>query len=462
MSSMKDINQIKHLLSRAGFGMRFEDLKKYKNASINKAVRELFENSETDESMALVTETVDVMMLAKADADTKKKLFQMEREQEKNLNVGWITKMSTTDAALREKMTLFWSNHFSCRNAKATYIQQLNNIQRANALGSFRTLLIQVSQSPAMLLFLNNQQNHKGHPNENFARELMELFTIGRGNYTEQDVKESARAFTGWGLDKDGTFKMRPFFHDTGIKIFMDKTGNFQGDDIIDILLSKKQTARFISTKLYKYMVNETPDDAHINAMADVFFNANYEIKPLLEFIFHADWFYDDKNTGNLIKSPIDFIVGLNRQFYVTYQKPDVLLLFQRALGQVLFYPPNVAGWPGGRNWIDSSSLMYRLKIASTVLDQGLIDFTGKSDPEDEAFLATVRNQQHVVNTRVQAEADWDKFFSDIPKDMSKVEIAQFLLEPPLNGIIQNTVNEDNDLKTMVVELVSTPEYQLY
>ncbi|WP_179412541.1 DUF1800 domain-containing protein [Mucilaginibacter sp. E4BP6] len=459
---MKDINQIKHLLSRAGFGMRFEDLKKYKNASINKAVRELFENSETDESMALVTETVDVMMLAKADADTKKKLFQMEREQEKNLNVGWITKMSTTDAALREKMTLFWSNHFSCRNAKATYIQQLNNIQRANALGSFRTLLIQVSQSPAMLLFLNNQQNHKGHPNENFARELMELFTIGRGNYTEQDVKESARAFTGWGLDKDGTFKMRPFFHDTGIKIFMDKTGNFQGDDIIDILLSKKQTARFISTKLYKYMVNETPDDAHINAMADVFFNANYEIKPLLEFIFHADWFYDDKNTGNLIKSPIDFIVGLNRQFYVTYQKPDVLLLFQRALGQVLFYPPNVAGWPGGRNWIDSSSLMYRLKIASTVLDQGLIDFTGKSDPEDEAFLATVRNQQHVVNTRVQAEADWDKFFSDIPKDMSKVEIAQFLLEPPLNGIIQNTVNEDNDLKTMVVELVSTPEYQLY
>jgi len=442
--------------------MRFEDLRKYKNTSVNKAVKELFALSDDDEPINIVTQTVDQMMLAKADADTKKKFFEMERDMEKNLNVGWINKMSTTDSVLREKMTLFWSNHFSCRDAKAIYIQQLNNIQRTNALGNFRTLLIQVSQSPAMLLFLNNQQNRKGHPNENFARELMELFTIGRGNYTEQDIKESARAFTGWGFDKDGLFKMRPFLHDAGMKTFMGKTGNFQGEDIIDIILANKQTARFICTELYKYLVNEIPDDAHINAMADVFFNANYETKPLLEFVFTADWFYDDKNMGNLIKSPVDFIVGLNRQFYITYQKPDMLLLFQRALGQVLFYPPNVAGWPGGRNWIDSSSLMYRLKIASTVLDQGLIDFTGKTDPEDEAFLATVRNQQHVVNTRVQADPDWDKFFSDIPKDMSKMEIAQFLLEPSINNHIQNTVDGDNDLKIMVVELVSTPEYQLY
>jgi len=459
---MKDIKQIKHLFSRAGFGMRFEDLKKYKNASINKALRELFEHSENDEPIAAVTQTVDQMMMAKADADTKKKFFQMERDQEKNLNIGWIDKMSTTDATLREKMTLFWSNHFACRDNKAIYMQQLNNIQRSNALGNFRTMLIQVSQTPSMLLFLNNQQNHKGHPNENFARELMELFTIGRGNYTEQDVKESARAFTGWGFDKDGIFQVRKNLHDDGVKTFMGKTGNFQGEDIIDIILANKQTARFISTKLYKYLVNEVPDPLHVNAMADVLFNGNYEIKPLLEFVFTADWFYDDKNIGNLIKSPIDFIVGLNRQFYITYQKPDVLLLFQRTLGQELFYPPNVAGWPGGRSWIDSSSLMYRLKIASTVLDQGLIDFTGKADPEDEAFLATVRKQQQVVDTRVQANPDWDKVFTDIPKDMSKMEIADFLLEPQLNATIQNTVNEDNDLKIMVVELVSTPEYQLY
>ena len=162
------------------------------------------------------------------------------------------------------------------------------------------------------------------------------------------------------------------------------------------------------------------PIPAHVNAMADVFYNANYEIKPLLEYVFTADWFYDDKNTGNLIKSPVEFLVGLNRQFYITYQRPEVLLEFQRALGQVLFYPPNVAGWPGGRNWIDSSSLMYRLKIPSMLLNGGLIDFTGKADPEDEAYLATVRNRQSMVNTKVQAQPDWDKFLQGIPKSCPK------------------------------------------
>jgi uncharacterized protein (DUF1800 family) len=459
---MKDTKQIKHLFARAGFGMRFEDLKKYKNVSIKKAVKDLFNDSANDDPIITITGNPDLTMLVKGDMDAKKMFLKDERDRERNLNVAWINKMSTTDAVLREKMTLFWTNHFACRTIQSGYIQQLNNIHRDNALGNFRTMLIQVAQSPAMLLFLNNQQNHKGHPNENFARELMELFTIGRGNYTEQDVKESARAFTGWGFDKDGEFKMRPFFHDAGQKTFMSKTGNFEGEDIIDIILSRKETAHFVCNKLYKYLVNETPDASHVDAMTEVFFNAGYEIKPLLEFVFTADWFYDDKNTGNLIKSPVDFIVGLNRQFYVTYQKPDVLLLFQRALGQELFYPPNVAGWPGGKNWIDSSSLMYRLKIPSTVLDAGLIDFTGKADPEDEAYLATVRNQQQAVNTRVQTQVDWDKFLNNIPPDTSNTAIAQFLLEPGLSNTIMNTINQATDIKTMVVEVVSTPEYQLY
>ena len=133
-----------------------------------------------------------------------------------------------------EKMTLFWHNHFACRSNNALYAQQLNNIQRSYALGNFRDMVLEVSKSPAMLQFLNNQQNQKGHPNENFARELMELFTIGRGNYTEQDIKESARAFTGWGFDKDGAFKLRPFQHDDGEKTFMGKTGNLNGEDIIN------------------------------------------------------------------------------------------------------------------------------------------------------------------------------------------------------------------------------------
>jgi len=358
-------------------------------------------------------------------------------------------------------MTLFWHNHFACRSQRAAFAQQLNNIQRANALGSFRTMLMQVSQSPAMLQFLNNQQNQKGHPNENFARELMELFTIGRGNYTEQDVKESARAFTGWGFNKDGEFVMRRFVHDDGQKTFMGKTGNFTGEDIINALLERKETAHFISNKLYKYLVNETSDPEHVNAMADVFYTSNYEIKPLLEYVFTADWFYADKNTGNLIKSPVELLVGLNRQFYISYQRPEVLLLFERALGQVLFYPPNVAGWPGGRSWIDSSSLMYRIKIPSTLLNGGVIDFTGKADPEDEAYIATLHNQQQAVITKVQAEPDWDKFLNSIPHNTSKMDVAKFMLQPKLNNSLINTVIQATDIKALAIELVSTPEYQL-
>jgi len=458
---MDNTKQVKHLFARAAFGMRFEDLPRYGNLSNKKAVIQLFYDALANDPLNVVNDNTSYDMLTMGDISAKKMFVKEQKEMGKALNLGWMDKMSTTNAPLREKMSLFWNNHFACRTLKGGHAEQLLNIQRGNALGNFRTMLTEVSKSPAMLQFLNNQQNRKGHPNENFARELMELFTVGRGNYTEQDIKESARAFTGWGFDKDSQFKMRPFFHDYGEKTFMGKTGNFEGDDIIKILLERKETAHFVSNKLYKFLVNETPDEAHVSAMADVFYNADYEIKPLLEYVFTADWFYDEKNTGNIIKSPVELLVGLNRQFYITYENPQVQLLFQKALGQVLFYPPNVAGWPGGRNWIDTSSLMYRIKTPSTLLNGGVIDFEGKADPEDEAYIATVKNQQQFVSTRVQAQPDWNKFLQDIPHRDSKTDIAQFMLEPPLSNTLKNTLTQTADFKATAIEIVSTPEYQL-
>jgi uncharacterized protein (DUF1800 family) len=458
---MANLKQIKHLTSRAGFGLSFDEFNAAENATIKQTVKELFKLSDDYEPLAIVKGNDDYTMVKKGDQAARKIFMQQQRKQERDLNLGWISYMGTTKGQLREKMALFWNNHFACRAKQGGYAQQIANIQRENALGNFKTMTLQISKSPAMLQFLNNQQNLKGRPNENFARELMELFTLGRGNYTEQDVKESARAFTGWGYDKSGEFRFRPFVHDNDRKTFLGKTGNFKGDDIIDIIFENKQTARFLSTKLYKYLVNETPDQAHIEAMADVFYKNSYEIKPLLEFVFNADWFYDDKNIGNLVKSPVELIVGLNRQFNISYQRPEVLLQFQKVLGQVLFYPPNVAGWPGGRGWIDSSSLMYRIKIPSTVLNGGVIDFEGKADPEDEAFLATMRNKQDAVNTKVQSQPNWDKFMQSIPKGMSKTSIAQFMLEPKLSSALVSAVNRSKDTKAMVIELVSSPEYQL-
>jgi len=458
---MANLKQIKHLTSRAGFGMCFDEFKAAENTPVKQAVKDLFKASAGYEPLAIVNNNVDYSMVVKGDKSTRKMFMQEQRREEKELNLGWIKQMSTTQAQLREKMALFWNNHFACRAKQGAYAQQLANIQRSNALGNFKTMALEIGKSPAMLQFLNNQQNLKGHPNENFARELMELFTIGRGNYTEQDVKESARAFTGWGFDRNGEFGFRPFVHDNGQKTFLGKTGDFKGEDIINILFEKKETARFVSNKLYKYLVNETPDPVHVSAMADVFYNANYEIKPLLEYVFTADWFYEDKNIGNLVKSPVELIVGLNRQFNINYQRPEVLLQFQKVLGQVLFYPPNVAGWPGGRSWIDSSSLMYRIKIPSTVLNGGVIDFTGKADPEDEAFLATMRTQQENVNMHVQAQPDWNKFLGAIPKGMNKTSIAQFMLEPKLSKALMSSINQSTDTRAMVIELVSSPEYQL-
>ncbi|MES2809058.1 MAG: DUF1800 domain-containing protein [Bacteroidota bacterium] len=467
---MANLKQIKHLLSRAGFGMGLDDLKTTEGQSTRDVIATLFKSSEKYASLNVAKNIGDYSMMTmgkkgkkakKADDVDRKLLMQMQRQQEREINLAWIDLMSNNEGQLREKMALFWNNHFACRSKQPMHAQQLVNLQREHSLGNFKTLTLAIAKSPAMLQFLNNQQNLKGHPNENFARELMELFTIGRGNYTEQDVKESARAFTGWGYEKDGGFRFRQAVHDDGRKTFLGKSGNFMGEDIINILFEKKETARFISTKLYKYLVNETPNTAHINAMADVFYKADYEIKPLLEYVFTADWFYEDKNVGNLVKSPVELIVGLNRQFDIAYQRPAILLQFQKVLGQVLLYPPNVAGWPGGRNWIDSSSLMYRIKIPSTLLNGGVIDFAGKADPEDEAFLASARATKDAANIRVQAQADWNKFLNSIPKGFDKASLAQFLLQPNLSGALTKSVAQAKDTKALIIELVSSPEYQL-
>jgi len=257
---MANLKQIKHLASRAGFGISFEDFKSAEQITVKQAVQNLFQASADYEPLMPIKENFDYVMAAKRGPEARKMAAQKQRRQERQLNLAWIDYMSTTQGQLREKMALFWNNHFACRARQSMFAQQMLDIQRRNALGNFKTMCIEVSKAPAMLQFLNNQQNLKGHPNENFARELMELFTVGRGNYTEQDIKESARSFTGWGYDKGGKFRFRRFVHDDGQKTFMGKTGNFKGDDIINILFENKKTAHFVSNKLYKYLVNETPN----------------------------------------------------------------------------------------------------------------------------------------------------------------------------------------------------------
>ena len=416
----------------------------------------------------LVKGVQDLGMMQKLSQDQRKMLRKQSVDDLKNLNLTWLSQMINSEAQMREKMSLFWHGHFACRVINIYFQQQLLNIIRENALANFGDLLREVSKSPAMLSFLNNQQNKKEHPNENFAREVMELFTMGRGHYSENDIKEGARAFTGWGFNLRGEFINRPFLHDSGKKTFLGKRGNFDGDDIIDILLEQKETATFITQKIYKYFVNDTLDTGKIEWLANRFYQSGYDIKKLLADIYTSDWFYSDKNIGTRIKSPVELLVGIRRLIPMELEKPEAQLLFERALGQILFYPPNVAGWPGGKNWIDSSALMLRMRIPQILTDAD--DFVVKPKDDDDTMMGMEGVDSRPKPAQVNATVDWDaviKVFDKTPKEELMQKISDVVLQtknkitPAILNKYVNRQARDVYIKTTIVELMSTPEYQL-
>ncbi|WP_390455301.1 DUF1800 domain-containing protein, partial [Chryseobacterium sp. Alg-005] len=282
----------KHLLWRSGFGPGIHHIEDLKNKDISVSIQDLFK-AENFSEINYDTPDVEIIdyMNDKTPAERKKEILKINREQNLELNLNFLEKMVNSKDQLREKMAFFWHGHFATRVVNPKFSRQILNVIRKNALGNFKDLLFEVSQSPAMLNFLNNQQNKKGHPNENFAREVMELFTMGRGNYTEKDIREGARAFTGWGFDKQGNFKERPNLHDPGTKTFLGKTGNFTGTDALNIILEQKATAKFIATKIYKFFVNEKVNNDIINTLSKGFYSSGYDIKKLMVDIFSASWF---------------------------------------------------------------------------------------------------------------------------------------------------------------------------
>ncbi len=311
-----------HLLWRAAFGPMAEEVEMLDNANPKNIWKKLLETSSDTpakldiasnpfEDKTMMNAEGTMMNYSKLDGEKRRMLAKQGRDDLKDMNIAWLNLMVNSKAQLREKMSFFWHGHFSCRTRNAFYSQDLVNITRTNALGNFGDLLRAVSKSPAMLQFLNNQQNRKGRPNENFAREVMELFTLGRGNYTENDVKEGARSFTGWGFGRTGEFNFRKNLHDDGEKSFLGQKGNFNGDDIIDILLKNEQTAKFVTKKIYKYFVNENIDEAKVQYLSARFYKNNYDITKLLEDIYTSEWFYEPKNIGNIIKSPVVLLAGI-------------------------------------------------------------------------------------------------------------------------------------------------------
>lgn len=486
-------NQVKnqHLLWRAGFGPAVEQLgdlskftpKQFYTALVKASSKKAEYIDVADDYLKGLWQGIEEIgrqQKKELDADERKKVQQKNREGVRNLNMYWLHEMVNSSTQLREKMAFFWHGHFACRNLNVFYQQGLLDIIRRNALGNFGTMLKEVSKSAAMLNFLNNQQNRKDHPNENFAREVMELFTLGRGNYTENDVKEAARAFTGWGSNVKGEYVFRRFQHDFGSKTVLGKTGNFDGTEVLDILLDQKETAKYITRKIYKFFVNEKIDEAKVEWLADRFHKSDYEISKLMEDIFTSDWFYDEKNIGSLIKSPIELLVGIQRMLPMKLDNEEALMLLQRILGQLLFYPPNVAGWPGGKAWIDSSSLMMRMRIPKLINDIDEMNVSAKDDDDTmmgmkdgDKQMKTSKQAAGMAGMRrqvINADVDWKplyKNYESVPREKLADEISRSLLQVK-SGVSMELIKQysdqtgrENFIRTATLQIMSTPEYQL-
>lgn len=340
----------------------------------------------------------------------RRAMSELERSGERKMQViyaqdlgaWWMQEMLNTPTPLRERMTLFWHNHFVSGEKKvksARLMYQQNVLLRQHALGNFAQLLHALSKDPAMLIYLDSISNRKGQPNENFAREVMELFTLGEGHYSEQDVKEAARAFTGWGLDPETyTYVFRRFAHDDQVKTILGHSGNFDGDAVLDILLAQPATADFIVRKLWREFVSPTPDEVEVKRIASVFRDNHYAITPMLRALFNTTQLLAPDQRGTLVKSPVELLVGTLRQFDFQFDQTLPFSLSVMQLGQQLFDPPNVKGWPGGEVWINSTTLLNRKQMLERLLRAVTIPGESMVPTENQPMLKMFANAVQATN----------------------------------------------------------------
>lgn len=382
-----------HLLNRAGFGGSPSDIKAFHALGRDKAVDSLIAPAEPLDAFPAPAWSTAGQALADMKArrmefrdnrkasrglspeeaeKAKREAFQaIQQESRRQALEGqswWFRKMLKTEAPLREKMTLFWHDHFATSIQKVkqpALLMMQNQLFRQSAFGSFKDLTQAILLDPAMMLYLDTQSSRKGMPNENFAREVMELFTLGEGNYTERDIHEAARAFTGYYLDPStGKVSHSPRQWDSTDKTVFGKTGPFTGQDVINLIFEKKEAARFMAKKIWEFFVYDHPSDAALDSLAESFSKADLNTGPLLREIFLSKEFYTEAAIRSQIKSPVQYLVALLKQLEISDPPVGFPINAEQQLGQVLFMPPNVAGWDWGQAWINTNTLLTRYNLA--------------------------------------------------------------------------------------------------
>ena len=344
----------RHLLWRCAAGATEDEVERALAEGMEKTVSRLVEGESESEDFIATEKLLHRSALKSGNIDSLKN--------------WWLFRFLKSANPLTEKMTLVWHNHFATSNIKVRSAEKMDTqhaLLRSHALGNFADLFRAMARDVAMLIWLDGNANRKRHPNENFAREVMELFALGVGNYTEGDIKEAARAFTGWHLRKD-EFWFNTIQHDKGVKKVLGKSGNFKGDDILEICLEQKACARFVASKLLAAFVRPNPDAKLLDALADRIRFHKFEIAPVMRELLSSKVFYAIESRRSLIKSPVELVVSTFRSLDGN-AKLDECVQFMSDLGQNLFEPPTVKGWEGGRLWINSATMLQRANFASQV-----------------------------------------------------------------------------------------------
>src|SRR5256884_2051287 len=405
-----------HLLTRAGFGGTPAEIEAGYGKGLEATIHDLVDASDDFANAQppawahprkigkIRMEMRSKKISPKERKERKREFHDMEGENILDLRRWWLEQMLTSPAPLVEKMTLFWHGHFatSVQKVRDGYWMWLqNDTLRRNALGNFATLTKKISRDPAMMIYLDLQKSQKEHPNENWARELMELFTVGIGNYSEQDIRESARAFTGYRIDMTTQqFRFAPMQQDRRPKNFMDRTGALNGDEIIDILVNKPACAQFIGRKLWRFFVEDEPSPQMVDAIASSIRAHNYEMRPVLREIFSSAEFYSDRVMRTQIKSPIQYLIQTSKLLETQLPSPIVAQNAMRQMDQILFAPPNVKGWDGGKTWISTSTLLFRYNFASYLINGDAMSPANAPQHRQGADLGFRRPAQLAEQTR--------------------------------------------------------------
>ena len=472
-----------HLLNRAGFGGTPEQIDALHKAGFEAALHTVLDAPDDSQQFPRPADVAPLDYGAMREQnkmlpeeDRKKKFQEMlkaDRGKMFGLISWWLDRMYRTPNPLREKLTLFWHGHFatSAQKVKQSYLMwQQNEMLRQNALGNFGAMTKAVSRDPAMMAYLDTRQSNKAHPNENFARELMELFTLGIGNYTEEDIKQAARAFTGYKIDpRDESFRFVPFQHDDGEKTFFGQTGNFGGDDIIKMILEKPACAQFIVKKIWSFFAYENPPRGVLLPLADSFRKQNYEIKPVMREIFSSAEFYSHAAIRTQIKSPVQWLIGTGK--ILGYEPPQGMVSVNalRQMGQVPFAPPSVKGWDGGKAWITTSTLLLRYNLANFALGNGpmnvqpMHNVTTINKPGRTSF--DVQNRTPVDLGKIAPQdlrGDPQKLVAHLTWRLFQSSLTPHDTQPFVDFLKQkNNDTSDKTIRDLLHLMMSTPQYQL-